>query len=493
MNMRTIALLPLDDRPVNTDDVALVTAAAGGRLALPDRALLPPRGEPGDIERLHSWLLGAAADADACVVSINQLLYGGYVASRRTTEPLGTVLPRLETLRELRRVRPQRPIHAAVTLMRTKEIDGAGAEPAYWEHHGARLFRLSEEIFRREHGRVSAVEEAARQIPAEHVADFMLRRTRLHAMHLACLELVAEGVLDTLWILVEDSTPESLSTSEREWLTSWIDRLGLADRVQCLPGADEAGSVLTVRSLLQLHHRRPRIAVVSAVPRGLDRVAPYEDVPVGETVSRQLRMLGAEPAATPGEADLVLAVHPPAETPRDWCRRPEGEPARTDETARALARLVRELVEEVPVTVADVADANGADPGLVTSLRDAGLLERLAGYAGWNTAGNSIGTALAQGSAALLGTTEPARQARARLLTRRLVDDWAYQVHARPDVVSDPAAPATAVETELVARLGELGPPTDRFRIAPGSVRHPWDRSFEISFELIDTGEGLRP
>ncbi|MFK4038319.1 DUF4127 family protein [Nonomuraea wenchangensis] len=486
-----VTLLPLDDRPVNTGHVAGLAGAAGTLLRLPPAGLLPARGVPADMDGTSRWLEDAAADSDAVVVSVNQLAHGGFVASRRTTEPLARTLARLDVLRRIRASRPDLPVHAFVTLMRTKKTDGAGAEPDYWDRHGRRFFALSEELYRAEHGRPGAVAPARAEIPEPFVADFFTRRLRLHAMHLACVELVAEGVVDTLSILVEDSTVESVSTSEREWLESWIGRLGLGDRIGCYPGADEAGAVLTVRAALEHAGLRPKVALACLDPDALGRIAAYEDVPVRDTIADQVAAIGAVLVEDADRADLVLAVHPPGLPPRDWCSGPD-QPERPSGDAVRLAGRVRDLLEAGrPVAVADVADANGADPALVMALREAGLLPRLAGYAAWNTAGNTIGSALAQGCSRLLAAGDRQLAEHARTLAHRLLDDWGYQTSARRGfLAAGTALRPDQVERELGELLADLGPPADKLRIAPGSVSFPWDRPFEISFELEHLEEG---
>lgn len=486
-----VTLLPLDDRPVNTDHVAGLARTAGTRLCLPPAGLLPPRGVPADTDDTARWLESSAIGSDAVVVSVNQLAYGGFVASRRTTEPLAEAQARLGVLRRIRAGRPERPVHAFVTLMRTKRFDGAGAEPEYWDRYGRRFFTLSEELYRAEHGRSNAAARARAAIPAPFVADFFTRRMRLHALHLACIELVVEGVLDTLSILVEDSTVESVSTSEREWLEDWIDRLDVGDRVRCLPGADEAGAVLTTRAALEHAGLRPKVAVMCLDQAALGRVAPYEDVPVRDTIAGQVASIGADLVDDLDRAGLVLAVHPPGTPPRDWCD-PSDLPERAGEDAARLVARLRDLADAGhPVAVADVADANGADPALVMALRDAGLLPRLAGYAAWNTAGNTIGSALAQGCGRLLAVGDRQLAEHARTITHRLIDDWGYQSSARREILAaGTAGRIDRVARALEDRLAELGPPADDFRIVPGSVRFPWDRPFEISFELEQLKEG---
>ena len=53
------------------------------------------------------------------------------------------------------------------------------------------------------------------------------------------------------------------------------------------------------------------------------------------------------------------------------------------------------------VAVGDIAFANGADNALMKQLQDRDLLDKLYGYAGWNTATNSTGFALGMGIVAI--------------------------------------------------------------------------------------------
>ncbi|MGC0252461.1 DUF4127 family protein [Pseudactinotalea sp. Z1748] len=485
-----VTLLPIDDRPVNTTDVAALADISGVDLRLPPTELLPPQGEPSDRDGLGRWLRESAAESDAVVVSINQLAYGGYVASRRTTEATMPILERLGLLRSVRAEYPELPIHGFMTLMRTRQRNGSGAEPHYCEHHGADIFALSRELYLREHNQPDEVERRRGAVPEEYVTDFMTRRMRLHTVHLACLDLALDRTLDTFWILVEDSTVQSVSTSEREWITAWIDRLGLADRVTCLPGADEAGGSLLIRSILGLHGRRPKVLLECAATDGLDRIALYEDVPVRDTVEQQIAMAGAELVAEAGEADLVLALHPPAEPARDWCWSEDSDDQ--SEVEPLIARIDEHRRQGRPVAVADAAHANGADPSLIRALREGQVLEDLAGYAGWNTAGNSIGSALAQGLAHLVGGGR-FREPQRRSLTRRLLDDWAYQTIARRPLLQGASLDAGETENRLMAAHAELGLPADYPVIRPGSTRFPWDRSFEIAFDLVQPNAKALP
>lgn len=84
------------------------------------------------------------------------------------------------------------------------------------------------------------------------------------------------------------------------------------------------------------------------------------------------------------------------------------------------------------VAVGDIAFANGADNALMKQLQDRDLLDKLYGYAGWNTATNSTGFALGMG---IVGN-QISQDKRNELLLTRYLDDWVYQANVRQSVNS---------------------------------------------------------
>ena len=77
-----IALLPLDERPVNITLPRQIAAIGGAELLLPPRRMLPDLRQPGRTDDLGAWLEAVAGEVDAVVVSIDMLCYGGLIAGR---------------------------------------------------------------------------------------------------------------------------------------------------------------------------------------------------------------------------------------------------------------------------------------------------------------------------------------------------------------------------------------------------------------------------
>jgi hypothetical protein len=494
--MMRIGLLPLDERPVNTRYVAMIAAIAGVEVLMPPTELLPKIRQPARAPALAAWLHDVAAGLDALIVSCELLGYGGLILSRITNDPAGTIIARLDVLRTIKRQHPHLVMYGFNVITRVSNANSAFEEPTYWAEWGARMYRLSQVLDQDVQGQPAADVLAALRadIPTVHVQDFLGRRVRNHTVNLAVLQLLRDNVLDLLVLSSDDTSPYGLPSREKRWLSTWAAQLGLGERLLMYPGADEVGSTLLARLVNQAHGVQPSFAVQYAVPDGEWVVAPYEDGPVHVTVERHVGAVGGTLAQT---GDVWVAVNPPVERRSEW----HLIYAEQERHARSphLETLVEQIrMEQRPVIVADVAYPNGADPVLVNLLAQQVNLTRLAAYGGWNTAGNTIGTALAQGCAAQFMHTDEQRTAHERFLLHRFVEDWGYQHLVRAEVrdwlrhttdhdeptAANVAATSAWIERRLQRLIADLPGFTGRYRIVPGSVRLPWNRTFEVDFDI---------
>ena len=499
-----IALLPLDERPVNVRLPADVAAIAGATVVVPPASALPDRRRPGDLDALGGWLAEQCHDArtDAAVVSVDMLLHGGLIASRLSDDDLPATLARMQALRTIHAARPRMPVSAVSVVMRASDSYVADEEPEYWTRHGRDLHALGGELHRAFLGEPAPPERAqARVVPDDVRGDFLRRRLRNHAANLAAVELAADGVVEPLLITADDTATRSAGSLEQVWLDQWVRALQLDARsVLVHAGADEVGTVLVSRALSVLDATPVRIRVVCADPAGLERVALYENSSVGAGAASQVRASGSV-VVVDGETDALLVVHAPDPDRGDW----RGDPFADGRSAPAEATVaaVRTALDSgAAVGVADVRYANGADPALVERLRDEGLLSELSAYGGWNTAGNTIGSVVGALRACVVGKragTFDADAAR-RLVVHRALEDWGYQALVRtrltgdidPRTGEDPAAgtaePGYLEQTRrgLEVLLGTLVPGARLDR-----VELPWHRSFEVDFDVsLPDGSG---
>ncbi|MFD4025518.1 DUF4127 family protein [Streptomyces sp. NPDC058576] len=497
-----IALLPLDERPACSRLPDQIAAVAGAGTLLPPDELMPRLREPGDADALGTWLAGAARDADAAVVSLETLGHGGLIASRTQPSPVAEVAARWQVLARI--AASGTPVHAVTLITRTPDSDDAMEEPEYWDPHGPALHHLSAELHHGEQPRARRAEHlaAAREaVPPAVRSDFLRRRVRNHALNLTALELAASGVLDSLVVGADDTAPRAVSTAELQQLQLWRTRLEVEDRVSVRPGADEATATLVARTLLGLLGSGPVTVRIEAVdPDGLARTAPYENIPVGRTAAGQIMACGATVHEGP-DPDLYLLVHTP-DGDGDWAVGPlTHRSERAARTAGSLADRAAALLRAGrAVAVADCAQPNGADPLLADALLGTGLAHLLTSYAGWNTAGNTLGTAVAHAVTAVAARRADRldESAHLDLLAHRFIEDLGYMTRVRAEIRAelgsvpgrhDHVPDGHPLLDRLAAGLTRCAEELPGFhaRITPGSVRLPWRRTFEADFD-VSTG-----
>ena len=131
-------------------------------------------------------------------------------------------------------------------------------------------------------------------LPPDLKADWLVRRLRNHTVNLGLLDMAARGQITSLRLTSDDTSPFGFPSRERDWLRGWPRLIGptLADRVMMHPGADEVGSALLSKLLMERAGMTPRVGIVYSHPGDDGLVAPYEDRPVRETVEGQIRACG---------------------------------------------------------------------------------------------------------------------------------------------------------------------------------------------------------
>ena len=485
------ALLPLDDRPCNFSFPAQIAAIGGETEILrPDRRFLGRFNTPGQPDALRDWLQNLP-EISALVVSIDMLAYGGLVASRKTATSLETALERLQALREFRAARPDVPIYAFNVLMRLAiTMDSDAAVPHYY--NVMRYARLVDEATRfGSDEKLAELQSVENSIPASILEEYRGARARNHAVNLAMLDWLAEGIFDYLLITQEDCTEFGLHRLEQAEILEKARKLRVGKRFALHPGADEAALTLLARHW----ETGAKFGVVWSDETHKRAIAVFEDVPYEDALTSHVGAMGGEIVAR--GADVLLFVNAPV----GGSQRSESEGAKM-ERAEALGAFVetieRALDDGAHVALCDVAFPNGADDVLLSLLHENGaILPRLVAFGGWNTAGNTTGTVLAQCAAFLRGQNSPkSRELNRQFVFERIVDDWFYQARVRAEIESvardrgfsplnmngqTPAIEALArkrlaeFSRDLAAQFGD--------KLETVQVKLPWGRTFEVEFD----------
>ena len=491
-----IALLPLDDRPCNTRFPAQIAAIGADALAQPRIETLGRFNAPGDFESLKSWLDGLPEVA-SLIVSIDMLAYGGLVASRKTTTSLETALGRLEILREWRAKRPDTPVYAFNVLMRLAvTMDSDAAVPHYYNvMKWARLCDEANRFPTQENKR--ELDEIRSQIPDAIIESYLQARRRNHEVNLRMIDWLGEGVFDYLLVTQEDCTEFGLHRREQDELLARVEEHQVADKFSLHPGADEAALTLLAREW----NDDVSFAVSWSNVERKREIAVFEDVPYEDALKSHIKALKGRIAGEGESADVLLFVNAPVggsqknETPE--CRAVR----RSEFDTQFLPRIQAALDAGERVALCDVAFPNGADEVLMGAIEEFGqeILARLIAFGGWNTAGNTTGTILAECAALVraqrAGRGEQAGELNRDFLFERLLDDWFYQANLRARLEKEARDSGfsplsmnghthqieTSARREITAFARDLARNHFGARVRDLSVTLPWGRTFEVS------------
>ena len=186
---------------------------------------------------------------------------------------------------------------------------------------------------------------------------------------------------------------------------------------------------------------------------------------------------------------MILAVNTPLTGKTLEANVPDNTTELSEEKERFLEKVESLLLQGKQVALADVAYSNGSDNALVAKLFKDETAWSLAAYAGWNTAGNTIGFALGQGMLQPYFT----REAKKDLMLVRYLDEWAYQANVRKKLRQELVWPKRwqdgkllpeqreLVETRLKEEMTDFAAPYfSRAELSKWQFTLPWSRMFEI-------------
>ncbi len=407
----TIALLPLDSRPANTYSPYMVAKMAGFELLMPEPVSLDYYKKPGNCEQNISWL--QQTEADFYIISVSQLCYGGLVASRTGVVSTKEAQKRLESLRELRKKTNGKPIYVFDTIQRLAITSSDSKAASYYSSvHNWAILKDEVENLGQEDKRAE-LERLEESIPDDILTDYLKARARNHIINQALIDMVNEGVIDYLIFAQDDASVTGLHRAERESLKEKVLELGLTAKVNIFPGADEVGVVLVNRAITKHLGLEPSFEIFYRGVDGNIWIAAFEDISFAENIRRHIAASGAI-LSSEGSINLFVAT-------------PGGDNHAFTKSMQAKLEAGKKVV------ICDVAITNRADPALFLAMLNNLELKSLSGYAGWNTAGNTLGFALGQGIAAIAreGLTGAKRleaeKAHYEYLLHRIAKDYYYK------------------------------------------------------------------
>jgi hypothetical protein len=419
-----ILLVPLDSRPAAGQFAQMIGRVGGAEIIEPPYETLGRFTSPGSPEAILSWLEDYDyKDVGSVIVSTDMIAYGGLIASRTLDTSYDVALQRIKRLEALRNAHKDVRFYGFSAIMRLYPT--ATKATARWRLSLGQYAQLRERYQRLGTTSVlTSLKAIEAKIPPMEVAKYEATRSRDLMIQEALLRLTSRGLFDYIILGQDDAQPFGPHVPETNHLRVVVDHLMIGGKVYFCEGIDQHSNVLVSRALLHDGGWVPRVRVVYSDPAGRLRVPDYESKNLEQSLRDQIFASGARPA-TDENFDYTLYLNTP--------KRSE------DKFQVFLGELNEDADKGQPVGVADVdlAKDGTADPELFQSLLQNGRMFKLLAYAGWNTAGNTMGTAIPAANVYLLAKKSNAdplgrEVAQREFLLHRLVNDYSYHKFTRP-------------------------------------------------------------
>lgn len=502
---KTILFIPLDER-FTTRSIVINLA----RLTENDFLLLTPSldlishwKQPANPDLLFQWLhdqiINSCLNSTSCslLISTEQLIYGGLINSRISNTSLDELNSRLNRLVNFKQEFGSKiQIYLSSVIMRIPAYNTDFEEPDYWGIYGRQIYLWSFYTDRYNILHNPADEEQVKilekQIPTDILNEFIWRRSRNYNLTYTLLQNYTSTYFERIWLTLDDNAEYGLNKAEERKLIQLINQplLNISSKVNIYPGADEVS--LAILSQIIVNNKqedKPTFTIIYRNETTKNYIPNYEGAPLNESIRKQITAVGGNYIEYTNEtsADILVLVN-------NWSTDIQQE-ASNIQTCEDYSKLNIQTNQSILV-YADVRYSNGGDICFSQWILNHTQLGNYA-YAGWNTNGNTLGTCLSNG--VLLkyysNLTETKKENR-RFTLYRFIEDVHYQALLRQylstyltDVSYDPWDKLNNdlnfyelfIEKGFISYNNQL---TNEFYV--NNVYYPWNRTFEIGFQLID-------
>ncbi len=497
--MKKIVMLPLDERPCNFNYPAMMPKT-DCQLILPPKDIMGKKKIAGDTEKIAEWLLSNAKDADAMVLSLDTLVYGGIVPSRLHHESLDELTKRADLIKKLRELNPKMKLYVFGLIMRCPKYSSSDEEPDYYDKFGREIYLLGRYSHMEEEGVLTEedrtdFERAKSVVEKAELGDYLNRRKTNLAVLMHSLKYVTDGTVDYFIIPQDDAAPYGYTAKEQMIVREYLKNNTLHRKTAMYPSADDTGLTLLARATAELSGIRPKVYVHYSSEKGGMTIPRVEDRILSETVKYHILSVNGVQVYSLPEADIVLCINVGS------IMVDPGAPGCV--TGYDIERNLTEFVNYMEyaldmgkiVAVADIAYLNLADEELVRVMHEDDLLLRISAYAGWNTSSNTIGTALCQAILYMIGKDDEGNKS---FLLHRYYEDVGYMAYARGYVTEnylpglgldyfhtdgENGEAAKLVTREIDGFMKKTYPKLAK-EVTQINVTMPWKRMFEIDIKL---------
>ncbi|MEA4891625.1 MAG: DUF4127 family protein [Peptococcaceae bacterium] len=486
-----VVLLPLDSRPVNTELPIQLASAGGISVTSPEAAILDQFLTPSQPEPLYEWLKANTGGSDEVVIlHVNQLLFGGLLNSREEVQ-YRDASDKLLALQDYLLQLPPKPNQKMVLIYILPRLLPSQYDQEMWayEKELTELSQLKHKMSAdpEDLSLYSRVYELESAVPQEIRHRYETLYVQAYNTGLNLLDWAGQGYADEVLIGLDDSAEYGLNIKVFNDLKSIAAQRGLT-KAFFLHGADELAALAIARHSLELGADSATFHLTWLTPGQEETIFPYEAAPLRQNYAEKVNYLyygKPEGAGSPLEKYIYLN---------------SGQELSAEEMTAAWEAVRNDRRPQGSLAgLADVAKVNGSWQPFIDAIGVDKVYDYVDAYAGWNTAGNSLGTVIAQlvfeeRGQSLTGTAaRESRQAIKALQRLRLLDDYLYQSVVRPEFIQWTKDQGfnylvfgdrwQEANEKIQAMMAEAAAPYELFKGFSYRFRFPWPRYFEIGIQ----------
>ncbi len=487
-----VAYIPIDNRPVNYDRAIMLAKSVGIDLVMPEEDLFrtaldnmsPNKNGStyGDREELLEWLKETDKTCDYFVLSLDQLLSGGLVASRwLDNTDLSFEYEVADYIINLAKNNTVVLFDTVMRLASTVNYQGYQMN----EYNNLRSYgSMARKVLKGNELTVDNIIAGYKYAPngskistplSEKAVDkYLASRTR----KLKLIDYILSQSLDDLeycYIGVDDSsTTENIQTNEINLISNKLGGNGAI-----YAGTDELGLMGITRIVTKLYGSAK--VGVTYFGSNKDQIADEFDFASLEyEIENHISSLGCT-VAKGGEGDVEVLVIT--------------KNAGNDQAVKLVDKAFSLIESKKPVIIIDPNSKN-ADFLQKQLLTREFPLSMLLGYSNWNTAANAMGIALSNGISRytyLANCSNITRQSHRGFLeasTFGFLKDISYKYYGFS--IENPKVSGYGSYTAIVKQINDspvitsLSPYTvsGHETVSVDNFRYPWERTFEMTFDV---------
>lgn len=421
-----IIIVPIDNRPCVMQFPKKLAEMAGFSVSIPPEELLGRFTEPGRPEEILQWLKKTASKDSVLLISADMMIYGGLIASRSANQDGSKITQRTESLKEFLSSKPCRKAALFSVIMRTFPTFLNSTDIAISGSFKKAIESLfpQKKLTDREFADRLAIENSRAGLEGI-LPKYLELRKRNSSINEAVCRWKKQGIIDMLAIGLDDVVCMGPNIHEAQKIEQMLN--GEKDASVCR-GTDELPMTMIAYLASKETGISPTFSIEYSSKKGSEAKTIYEQKTVREVIEESVRAAGFE--IKDNDGDIKIFCNAPAFRQKETELQHISLPSSKKKFIKALSD---EIKKGGYAALADLAYANGSEIAVRNELLKHADPVLISAYAGWNTSGNTAGTAVAHAALKYIsektGQFNPAKHA--EFIMERILDDCEYESSLR--------------------------------------------------------------